>query len=89
MKKKTEKDIALALQSSGTANSKIETLPEDQRVYCVKVHVVTAFLHSGVPLNKKGEFRELLEENSLCLTNEQHTSDLIPFILEQEKMKIK
>ena len=88
MKKKNEKDLADALQSSDQmANCKGETLPEDQRVYRVKV--VKTFLKCGVPLKKIADFRDLLEENSLRLTDRRHMSDLIPFFFEQEKMKIK
>lgn len=85
--KKTEKDIADALQvSNHMVNSKEETLPEDQRVYCIKV--VQTFLRCGAPLNKIPEFREFLEENALRLTDRRHMSDMVPFILEQEKIKI-
>ena len=88
LNKKTEKDIADALQiSDQMVNSKGETLPEDQRVYRIKV--VRTFLHCGVPLNKISEFRELLEENALRLTDRRHMSDMVPFILEREKVKIK
>ena len=57
---------------------------EEQRVYRVKV--VKTFLRCGVPINKMSEFREILEENTLRLTDRR---DLIPFILEQEQLKIK
>ena len=84
-KSQTEKDIAEALKTSDyTLNSKGETLPEEQRVYRVKV--VRTFLQSGVPLSKISEFRELLEENALRLTDRRHMSD---FILEQEQLKVK
>ena len=64
-KSQTEKDIAEALKTSdSTLNSKGETLPEEQRVYHVKV--VRTFLQSGVSLSK---ISELLEENALHLTD--------------------
>ena len=87
-KGKSEKDISHALQSSVHAvNIKGETLPEEQWVYRIKV--VKTFLPCGIPLNKISEFRELLEENALRLTDRRHMSDLIPFILEQEQLNIK
>lgn len=64
-----------------------ESLPEAQRVYCIKV--VQTFLSAGVPLNKLSDFRELLEENAYKLTDRYHMSDIIPFILSQEQVKIK
>lgn len=86
-KGKSEKDISHALQSTVHAvNIKGETLPEE-RVYRIKV--VKTFLPCGIPLNKISEFRELLEENALRLTDRWHMSDLIPFILEQEQLNIK
>ena len=47
------------------------------------------FLLDGVPLNKLGIFRKLLEEHGYRLTDRRHMSDLVPFILTQEKDKIK
>ena len=79
-KGKSKKDVH-------TVNIKGETLPEEQRLYRIKV--VKTFLRCGVPLNKISEFRELLEENALRLTDRRHMSDLIPFILEQEQLNIK
>ena len=60
-----------------------ETLPEQHRLYRIKV--VRTFLLAGVPLNKLSVFRELLEENAYSLSDRRHMSDLIPFILQQEK----
>ena len=63
------------------------TLPEQHFLYCIKV--VYTFLLAGVLLNKVSVFRELLEENVYHLSDCQHMSDLIPFILQQEKEWIK
>ena len=60
-----------------------ESLPDDQRVYRVKV--VRTFLAAGVALNKLPEFRDLLEENAFRLTDRRRMSDLVPFIHDQEK----
>ena len=49
-----------------------ENLPEDVRVYRVKV--VESFLKAGVPLSKIDCFYELLEENSLRLSSSTHLS---------------
>ena len=48
-----------------------------------------AFLKAGVPLMKIDSFRELLEEHAFSLCGRQHLSEMIPFILCQEKAKIK
>ena len=53
------------------------------------MHVVRTFLLAGVPLNKLPLFIELLEEYAYSFTGCQHMSDLVPFILVQEKKKIK
>jgi len=62
-----------------------ETLPQEQ-VYWVKV--VSAFLKTGVPLNKIDCFRDLLEENTLRLTDRQNMHNYIPFILSEEKSRV-
>ena len=51
--------------------------------------MVCNLLSAGVPLNKIPLFRELLEENGFRLTDRQRMSDIVPFILSQEKGKIK
>ena len=87
-KEKQEMDIAEALRASDLdLHPKGETLPQDQRVYRVKV--VRTFLRAGVPLNKIPVFRELLEENALRLTDRRHMSDVVPFILAKEQAEIK
>ena len=81
-------DIAAALKASDEVAHRVgETLPQDQRVYRVKV--VTAFLWAAVPLNKLEHFRELLEEHAFRLSDRRHKSDIIPFISLQEHACIK
>ena len=83
-----QQDIAEALKAyDSTSHSKGETLSENIRVYCVKV--VSAFLKAGVPLSKIHSFRDTLEEHAFSLSAHQHLSELIPFILHQEKAQIK
>ena len=64
-----------------------ENLPTAVRVFRVKT--VTAFLKSGVPLNKLDCFRQLLEENGLSLSSSQHLRELIPLIQEEERTNIR
>lgn len=61
-----------------------EMLPEDQRMFRVKV--TSTILKAGVPLNV---FQDLLEENGYRLAGRRLMSDLIPFILSEEKQQIK
>ena len=86
-KEKREIDIAVALKIADATNPVGQSLPQDQRIYRIKV--VTSFLRAGVPLNKLECFREILEENAYRLTDRRHMSDLIPFIASQEQTKIK
>ena len=60
---------------------------EDQRIYRFKV--VRVFLRTATPLNKPHHFRNLLEENSLRLTDRRQMADLVPLILADEKSLIK
>lgn len=84
----SEVEIALALNAHNSHNHlEGECLPVDQQVYRVKV--VSALLKAGVSINKLSCFREILEENALWLTNRSHMANLIPFILEREKSKLK
>ena len=46
-------------------------------------------MRAGIPLNKMVCFREIFEENALRLTDRSHMANLIPFIVEQEKQKLK
>jgi len=58
-------------------------LPQEQQVYWVKV--VSAFLKTGVPLNKIDCFIDFLEENALRLTDRRNMYDYIPFTLSEEE----
>ncbi len=87
-KQKKDIEIVEALKSYDSMESPVgETIPEQHRLYRIKV--IRTFLLAGVPLNKLNVFRELLEENGYRLSDCRHTSDLIPFILQQEKDQIK
>ena len=87
-KQSREQDIAKALKRFDDQNHPTgETLPEAQRVFRVKV--ITAFLKAGVPLNKLEDFREILEQQAYKLADKRGMYDLIPFVLEEEQLKIK
>jgi len=87
-KEKREIDIAQALQKyDDDVHPSGETLPDSIRVYRVKV--LTTFLKAGVPINKIDDFRDLLEENAGRLAGRRPMSDLIPFVLEEERRQIK
>ena len=87
-KEKREQDIAEALKLYDKDVHPVgETLSSDQRVYRVKV--VSTFLKAGVPLNKLDVFQDLLEENGYRLAGRHPMSDLIPFILSEEKHRVK
>lgn len=60
-----------------------ETLSSEGQVHRIKV--VGTFLKAGVPMNEVDSFRELLEENCLCLAERSTLSDRIPFVHEMEK----
>ena len=87
-KQAREKDIASALKRyDETTQPKGQTLPDEQRIYRVKV--VMAFLRAGIPISKLEYLRDILEENALRLTDTRHMLDLVPFILEEERSRIK
>ena len=87
-KGKREQDISEALKLYDKEVHPVgETLPSEQRVYRVKV--VSTFLKAGVPLSKLDLFRDLLEENCYRLAGRHPMSDVIPFILSEEKRRIK
>ena len=87
-KEARERDIAESLTKYNTeVHPRGETLPQEQQVYRVKV--VSAFLKAGIPLNKIGVFRELLEENALRLTDRRNMHDYIPFIHQQEESHVR
>ena len=84
--KKKDLEIVEALRSNDAMhNPKGETLPDNQRVYRVKV--TQTFLSAGVPLNKIPIFRSLLEEIGFRLTDRRRMSDIVPLILQQEKKR--
>lgn len=87
-KSQSEQDIATALQKYDKEVHPVgETLPTEQRVYRIKV--VSTFLKAGVPIAKIDCFRPLLEEVGFCLAGRKPMSDLIPFILGEEKSHIR
>ena len=86
--RKDELEIVELLRSrDALEHPKGESLPDHQRVYRVKV--VRTFLSAGIALNKIPEFRDLLEEHAFRLTDRRRMSDLVPFILDQEKERLK
>ena len=48
-----------------------------------------AFLWAGIPISKLEYLRDILEENALRLTDTRNMLDLVPFVLEEEKSRIK
>lgn len=74
-------------QYNDATHSKGETLPDEQRVY--RVRVLKTFLRAGVPLAKLKYFRELLEEGAYRLTDPRHMLDIVPFVLAQERDQVK
>ena len=83
-----EKDLADTLQRyNNEVHLRGETLPLTQQVFRVKV--LKAFLQAGIPLNKIGPLRELLEETGYRLCDRRFLYDLIPFVVKEEEAKIK
>ena len=83
-----ERDIAECLRKYNEESHPVgETLPEQQQVYRVKV--VSAFLRAGVPLNKIGFFRDILEENAFRLSDRRNMQDYVPFVLNEEVARIR
>ena len=86
-KGKQDKDIEEAFTAYNKEEHLVGTAAtNDTQVYRVKV--VTAFLKAGIPLNKLGILREILEENSLRLAGWRTMSDRIPFIHQQKVTKM-
>ena len=50
-----------------------------------RVKVLTAFLHAGKPPNKLSCIADILEDNAFSLGGKRTMSDLIPFVLKNEK----
>ena len=85
-----ERDIAEALRMHDSqTHRKGETLPSEHNVY--RARVVMAFMKSGIPLAKLEcpEMRSLLEENGFRLTDKRHMMDLVPFVLDQGRKRIR
>ena len=86
-KEKRERDLASQLVVyDSEAHSRGETLSA-HRVFRVKVAMT--FLRAGIPLNKLDCFRPLLEENAYSIGGRRTISDLIPFILQNERKQLK
>ena len=47
------------------------------------------FLHAAVPLGKVERFRQMLEENTLQLTDCSHLANLIPVVHQEEHTRLK
>lgn len=86
--KAKERDITSALAAHNReTHQEGESLPVDQQIYRVKV--VTAFLIAGVPVNRVTCFQQILEESGYQLTDRSHVANLIPFVVEQERLRLK
>ena len=83
-----DKTLAQQLQAyESETHPRGETLSESHKLYRIKV--VTAFLKSGIPLQKVGGLKEVLEIGGYRLTDERGMRDLIPFVRTNEGNKIK
>ena len=90
LKQKELKEISISKSLEKYNNQvppKGETLPPSQQVFCVRV--MQTFLRAGVPLNKIGSFRNLLEESGHRLCDRRYMYDLVPFIVNEEVSRIK
>ena len=88
-KSRQAKDMNLvsALKKYDEAKNPVgQTLPDDQRLYRVKV--VKAFMRAGIPICKLDILRDILEEKAFRLADTRHMLDLIPFILGEERAAI-
>ena len=86
-RKVNDSDIAQSLKRyNAEVHGRGETLPEQQQVFRIKV--IKTFLQAGVPLCKVDIFCDLFEETDYRLTDQRFLFDLIPFILEEEKVRI-
>ena len=84
-REKRDMDIVEALKQYVHPSG--ESLPEATRVYRVKV--LRTFLNAGIPINKIDDFRDLLEEHAFRLAGRKPMSDIIPFVLSEEKRQLK
>ena len=51
--------------------------------------VLRTFLNAGIPINKIDDFGDLLEEHIFRLAGRKPMSDIIPFVLSEEKRQLK
>lgn len=68
LKKKEVREVSIAtalMKYDEKFNPKGQTLPDEHRVYRVKV--MTAFLRAGIPITKLEYFCDILEENAYVL----------------------
>lgn len=80
-----ERDIAKSLEMyDAEVHSRGET---DHRVYRVKT--LMSFLRAGVPLNKILHFQPILEEHAYSLGGRRALSDVITFVLQNEREQLK
>ena len=89
-KEARERDLEQALEKhDAQTNRKGETLDADTKVYRVKV--VMALMQAGIPLQKLEcpGLRDLLQENGYRLTDSRHMFDLMPFILQEERSRLR
>ena len=65
------------------------TLPDEHNVYRVKV--VKAFMQAGIPLAKLDcpGLRDLLQDHGYRLTDTRHMFDLVPFVLQEERSRLR
>ena len=85
-KEARERSIATSLKAYDKAAHPVgETLPMEQRVYRLKV--LKTFLKAAVPLSKLDEFRDILEEGGVRLTDQSHIAEMIPFLKHKRRAK--
>lgn len=63
------------------------TLSKDVQLY--RYRTVEALLGNGIPLNKVGGLRPLLERSGIALTDHSHLASMVPRLLEREKKRLK
>ena len=73
--------------STPTGTGLTGALPND--VFVRRANVVEAFLKAGIPLAKADQLRPLMEGGSQRQTFSTHLSSLIPFLINNEKHRLK
>ena len=89
-KEARERDLAECLRAHDAhTHRKGETLPDERNVYRVKV--VMALMEAGIPLAKLDcqGLRDLLQDNGYRLSDTRHMFDLVPFILQKERSRLR